>query len=98
MARKTPGDATPKIIREIEKVLTWSCASMSEPFLYGDVVISPPLSMHWNVSIKAAFSQVAEPFTQTAGCAFKALTKPVYPSMMKAQLNNNLIVLVTGTN
>ena len=43
MARKTPGDATPKIICEIEKVLTWSCASMSEPFLYGDVVISLPL-------------------------------------------------------
>ncbi|HIQ76542.1 MAG TPA: hypothetical protein IAB79_03715 [Candidatus Faecousia excrementipullorum] len=44
---------------------------------------------------KAPFSQVAEPFAQTAGCAFKALTKPVYLSMMKARLNDGLIVLAT---
>jgi hypothetical protein len=57
-----------------------------------------PLSRHWNVPIKATFSQAAGPFTQIAGCASKALTKPVYPSMMRIQLNNDLIVLVTGAN
>ena len=33
-----------------------------------------------------------------AGCASKALTKPVQLSMMKIQLNNDLIVLTTGEN
>ena len=74
------------------------CFNVRTFFCMAMLLYLSPLSMHWNVSIKAAFSQVAEPFAQTAGCAFKALTKPVYPSMMKAQLNNNLIVLVTGTN
>jgi len=79
------------------KVLTWSYASVSELFFCMAMLLYlAPLS--WNVSIKAAFSQVAEPFTQTAGCESKALTKPVYPSMMKTQLNNDLIVLVTGAN
>ena len=71
---------------------------MSEPFLRGNVLYLAPLSMPWSMSIKTVFSQVAEHFTQTAGCAFKALTKPVYLSMMKIQLNNNLIVLITGSN
>ena len=57
-----------------------------------------PLSRHWNVPIKAIFSQAAGPFTQMAGCASKALTKPVQLSMMKIQLNNDLIVLTTGEN
>ena len=57
-----------------------------------------PLSRHWNVPIKAIFFQAAGPFTQMAGCASKALTKPVQLSMMKIQLNNDLIVLTTGEN
>ena len=49
------------------RVRTFFCMAM--------LLYLAPLS--WNVSIKAAFSQVAGPFTQMAGCASKALTKPV---------------------
>lgn len=97
MARKTPGDATPKIICETEQGSDMElCFRVRTFFCMAMLLYLAPLS--WNVSIKAAFSQVAEPFTQTAGCESKALTKPVYPSMMKTQLNNDLIVLVTGAN
>lgn len=56
---------------------------MSEPFLSGNVLYLAPLSRHWNASIKATFSQVAEPFTQMAGCASKMLANPFYLRIMK---------------